>query len=64
MSSPFPQELYNYSSDRKDEYNFAGRISHNLESAKVEDVTAGADAALLQLTSRLDSIEKAKESRK
>ncbi|SLM36845.1 hypothetical protein LPUS_06533 [Lasallia pustulata] len=64
MPSTSNQELYTFSADKKDELNFTGRISHCLGTTKVEDVTAGTDAALLQLTSRLHSIEKAKESKK
>ena len=43
---------------------YQGLVSHNLAERKVEEVTAGADAAVLKLNATMAGIQKQKEENK
>ncbi|KZF24345.1 hypothetical protein L228DRAFT_266690 [Xylona heveae TC161] len=61
----FRNELYtSVSSDTTKELTFAGLISHRLELPKAEEVTAGADAAMLALQSQMAALQEEKQSKK
>ncbi|KAI9806437.1 MAG: hypothetical protein M1833_003624 [Piccolia ochrophora] len=64
-SHPFRQELYQYSpSIAEEELVFASLASHRLEVRKLESVTAGVDAAMLALQSKMAALDEAKQSKR
>jgi len=57
----FRREVYEESEDG---LKYQGLVSHNLAERKVEEVTAGADAAVLKLNATMAGIQKQKEENK
>jgi len=63
-SSKFRHELYQSdSSDSDTGWSFAGLINHTLAFRKVEEATAGTDAALEALKNNLATFTQERESR-
>ncbi|KAL8656383.1 MAG: hypothetical protein Q9210_000310 [Variospora velana] len=56
-------ELYRYSPDNEDQLRFAGILTHKLAQKKVQENTAGADAALAALQSKMASHQQNKQSK-
>ncbi|KAI4169038.1 MAG: hypothetical protein LQ343_005971 [Gyalolechia ehrenbergii] len=63
IAQPTQSELYKYSPDKEDELRFAGLMTHKLAQKKVEENTAGADAALAALQSKMASHQQTKQSK-
>ncbi|KAI4205155.1 MAG: hypothetical protein LQ346_001488 [Caloplaca aetnensis] len=63
IAQPTPSELYKYSPNAKDELRFAGNLTHKLAQKKVQENTAGADAALAALQSKMASHQQNKQSK-
>lgn len=63
IAQPTQSELYNYSSDKEDDLRFAGLLTHKLAQKKVQENTAGADAALAALQSKMASHQQTKQSK-
>ncbi|KAI4197182.1 MAG: hypothetical protein LQ348_002190 [Seirophora lacunosa] len=63
IAQPTQSELYKYSPDKEDQLHFAGTLTHKLAQKKVEENTAGADAALAALQSKMASHQQNKQSK-
>ncbi|KAL8713383.1 MAG: hypothetical protein Q9220_002582 [cf. Caloplaca sp. 1 TL-2023] len=63
ITQPTPSELYTYSPDQEGELRFAGTVTHKLAQKKVQETTAGADAALAALQSKMASHQQTKQSK-
>ncbi|KAL8734065.1 MAG: hypothetical protein Q9181_003349 [Wetmoreana brouardii] len=63
IAQPTHSELYNYTPDREDELRFAGILTHKMAQKKVQENTAGADAALAALQSKMASHQQNKQSK-
>ncbi|KAL9600791.1 MAG: hypothetical protein Q9219_002929 [cf. Caloplaca sp. 3 TL-2023] len=63
IAQPTQSELYKYSPHKEDEIRFAGLLTHKLAQKKVQESTAGADAALAELQSKMASHQQNKQSK-
>lgn len=63
IAQPTHSELYSYTPDRAGEFHFAGILTHKLAQKKVQENTAGADAALVALQSKMASHQQNKQSK-
>ncbi|KAI9805832.1 MAG: hypothetical protein M1825_000446 [Sarcosagium campestre] len=66
-SERFRHEIYcsdEAASGEQSKIKFAGLATHKLEMSKAEEVTAGVDAAMLALQSKMIALEEAKKSKK
>ncbi|KAL9026923.1 MAG: hypothetical protein Q9196_004484 [Gyalolechia fulgens] len=63
IAQPTQSEIYQYSPDKADELRFAGLLTHKLAQKKVQENTAGADAALAALQSKMASHQQTKQSK-
>ncbi|KAL8945956.1 MAG: hypothetical protein Q9222_007580 [Ikaeria aurantiellina] len=63
IAQPTTSELYTYSPDKEGELHFAGTVTHKLAQKKVQETTAGADAALVALQSKMASHQQNKQSK-
>ena len=54
--------MYTHLGEGPHEFNFAGRLSHQLALQKVQQEVAGADEALTKLRNSLASVEQVKQS--
>ncbi|KAL8903328.1 MAG: hypothetical protein Q9171_007439 [Xanthocarpia ochracea] len=57
-------ELYKYIPDQEDELRFAGLLTHKLAQKKVQENTAGVDAAMEALKSRMADHQQNKQNKK
>ncbi|KAL8836696.1 MAG: hypothetical protein Q9170_002828 [Blastenia crenularia] len=63
IAQPTQSEIYRYSSTKEDELQFSGLLTHKLAQKKVQETTAGADAALAALQSKMASHQQNKQSK-
>ncbi|KAL8868194.1 MAG: hypothetical protein Q9174_005148 [Haloplaca sp. 1 TL-2023] len=63
IAQPTHSELYHYNPNEEDEFRFAGLMTHKLAQKKVQENTAGADAALAALQSKMASHQQNKQSK-
>lgn len=63
IAQPTQSELYKYSPNQEAELLFAGNFTHKLAQKKVQENTAGADAALAALQSKMASHQQNKQSK-
>ncbi|KAL8694606.1 MAG: hypothetical protein Q9218_000788 [Villophora microphyllina] len=63
IAQPTHSELYNFASSHEDELRFTGILTHKLAQKKVQENTAGADAALAALQSKMATHQQNKQSK-
>lgn len=64
MAQPTQSELYNYTPNKEDELRFAGLFTHKLAQKKVQENTAGVDAAMEALKSKMADHQQNKNNKK
>ncbi|KAL8821877.1 MAG: hypothetical protein Q9223_000175 [Gallowayella weberi] len=63
IAQPTPSELYNYTPDQEDELRFAGLFTHKLAQKKIQEDTAGVDAAMAALKSKMADHQQNKQNK-
>ncbi|KAL8660372.1 MAG: hypothetical protein Q9202_006607 [Teloschistes flavicans] len=64
IAQPTRSELYQYTDSHQDELRFAGILTHKLAQKKVQENTAGADAATATLQSQMATHQQNKQSKR
>ncbi|KAL8783154.1 MAG: hypothetical protein Q9213_004846 [Squamulea squamosa] len=64
IAQPTQSELYSYTADEEDELRFAGLLTHKLAQKRVQEKTAGADAAMEALKSKMADHQQNKQNKK
>ncbi|KAI4196847.1 MAG: hypothetical protein LQ350_006313 [Teloschistes chrysophthalmus] len=64
IAQPTRSELYQYTDSHEDELCFAGILTHKLAQKKVQENTAGADAAAATLQSQMATHQQNKQSKR
>ncbi|KAL8760077.1 MAG: hypothetical protein Q9199_000311 [Rusavskia elegans] len=64
MAQPTQSELYHYTPNKEDELRFAGLFTHKLAQKKVQENTAGVDAAMEALKSKMADHQQNKNNKK
>ncbi|KAL8731943.1 MAG: hypothetical protein Q9166_003075 [cf. Caloplaca sp. 2 TL-2023] len=63
MAQPTHSELYNYDPQKEDELRFAGLLTHKLAQKKIQEDTAGIDAAMAALKSKMADHQQNKQNK-
>ncbi|KAL8683393.1 MAG: hypothetical protein Q9186_000655 [Xanthomendoza sp. 1 TL-2023] len=63
IAQPTHSELYNYTPDKEDELRFAGLVTHKLAQKKIQEDTAGVDAAMAALKSKMADHQQNKQNK-
>ncbi|KAL9584251.1 MAG: hypothetical protein Q9212_002230 [Teloschistes hypoglaucus] len=64
IAQPTHSELYQYTNSHEDELRFAGTLTHKLAQKKVQENTAGADAAAATLQIQMATHQQNKQSKR
>ncbi|KAL8769192.1 MAG: hypothetical protein Q9209_004826 [Squamulea sp. 1 TL-2023] len=64
IAQPTQSELYNYTADQEDELRFAGLLTHKLAQKRAQEKTAGVDAAMEALKSKMADHQQNKQNKK